>query len=76
MIDEAYLYRKDCDSQSVSPYSYVPFQIQQTISHDDIAFHQNAMDPMYQIIVVFSLTWEETTIVTSVVYDRLLYFIA
>ena len=49
-------------------------QIQETASHEDIAFHENAMGPMYQISIVFSLTWEATIIVTSVVYDRLLYF--
>ena len=46
MIDTTYLYRKDADSQSASPYSYVPFQIQQTVSYEDIAFHENAMGPM------------------------------
>ena len=56
MIDAAYLYHRDSDSQSASPYSYVPFQIQQTISHEDIAFHENAMGPMYQISTVFNLT--------------------
>ena len=47
MIDVAYLYHRDSDSQSASPYNYVPFQIQQTVSHEDIAFHENAMGPMY-----------------------------
>ena len=44
MIDAAYLYHRDSDS--VSPYSYVPSQIQQAMSHEDIAFHENAMGPM------------------------------
>ena len=47
MIDAAYLYHRDSNSQSASPHSYVPFQIQQTISHEDIAFHENAMGPIY-----------------------------
>ena len=47
MIDAPYLYHKDSDSQSASPYNYVPFQIQHTISHEYIAFHKNAMGPMY-----------------------------
>ena len=46
MIDAAYLYHKDSDSPSVSPYNYVPFQIQQAIRHEDIAFHENATGPM------------------------------
>ena len=46
MINVAYLYHRDSESQSVSPHTYVPFQIQQTISHEDIEFHENAMDPM------------------------------
>ena len=46
MIDATYLYHRDSDSPSVNPYSYVPFQIQQTTSHEDIAFHENAMGPM------------------------------
>ena len=46
MIDLAYLYHRDSESQSVSPYSYVPFQIQQAISHEDIEFHENAMGLM------------------------------
>ena len=56
MIDATYLYHRDSDSQSASPYIYVLFQIQHTISHEDIAFHENAMAPMYQISIVFSLT--------------------
>ena len=56
MIDVAYLYHRDFDSQSTSPYIYVPFHIQQTISHEDIEFHENAMGPMYQISIVFILT--------------------
>ena len=48
MIDAAYLYHIDSDSPSVSPYSYVPSQIQQAISHEDIAFHDNAMGSMYE----------------------------
>ena len=56
MIDTTYLYHRDSDSQSASPYSYVPFQIQQTISHEDISFHENAMGPIHHISVVFSLT--------------------
>ena len=63
MIDATYLYHRDSDSQLVSPYNYVPFQIQHTVSHEDIAFHKNAMGPMYQIIIV-----------TTLVYDWLLYF--
>ena len=51
MIDTTYLYHRDFDSQSVIPYNYVPFQIQQTISHEDIAFHENAMGPMYQFFI-------------------------
>ena len=47
MIDAAYLYHRDSNSQLASPHSYVPFQIQQIISHEDIAFHDNAMGPMY-----------------------------
>ena len=43
MIDAAYLYHRDFDSPSVN---YVSFQIKQTISHEDIAFHENAMGPM------------------------------
>ena len=43
MIDAAYLYHKDSDSSLVN---YVSFQIQNTISHEDIAFHENAMGPM------------------------------
>ena len=46
MIDVAYLYHRDSDSPSLGPYNYVPFQIQQTISHEDISFHENAMGPM------------------------------
>ena len=46
MIDAAYLYHRDSDSPSVGPYNYVPFQIQQAISHKDIAFYENAMGPM------------------------------
>ena len=56
MIDVAYLYHRYSNSQSGSPHSYVLFQIQQTISHEDIAFHENSMGPMYQISIVFSLT--------------------
>ena len=56
MIDAAYLYHKDPDSQSMIPYSYVLSQIQQAVSHEDIAFHENAIGPMYQISSVFSLT--------------------
>ena len=56
MIDAAYLYHRDSDSQLVSPYNYVLFQIQQIVSHEDIAFHENAISPMYQISIVFSLT--------------------
>ena len=74
MIDAAYLYLGDSDSPSVDPYNYVLFQIQQAISHKDIVFHENAMGPMYQISIVFNLTFEATIIVSSVVYDRLLYF--
>ena len=74
MIDATYLYHRDSNSPSVSPYSYVPFQIQQTVSHEDIAFHENAMGPIYQISIVFQPHMEETTIVPSVVYDRLLYY--
>ena len=32
------------------------YQIQQTVSHEDVAFHEDAMGPMYQISIVFSLT--------------------
>ena len=46
MIDATYLYHRDSDSPSVSPYNYVSFQIQQAISHEDIAFHENAMGPI------------------------------
>ena len=46
MIDAAYLYHRDSDSALVSTYSYVPFQIQQAINREDIAFHENAMGPM------------------------------
>ena len=46
MIDVAYLYHRDFDSQSVNPDSYVPFQIQQIVNHEDIAFHENAMGSM------------------------------
>ena len=62
MIDPAYLYHKDFDSQSGSPYSYVTFQIQQTINHEDIAFHENAMGPMYHISIVFNLTWRQPSL--------------
>ena len=55
MIDTTYLYRRDSDSQTTSPYNYVPLYIQQTVSHEDIAFHENAMGPMYQISIGFSL---------------------
>ena len=55
MIDATYLYHRDSDSQLVSPHIYVPFQIQQTIVHEDITFHENSMGPMYQISIVFSL---------------------
>ena len=48
MIDAAYLYHRDSNSPLVSPYSYVPFQIWQTTSHEDITFHENAMGPMQQ----------------------------
>ena len=47
MIDATYLYHRDSDSPLVGPYNYVPFQIQHTISHEDIAFHENFMGPMY-----------------------------
>ena len=56
MIDTTYLYHKDSNSQSVSPYNYVPSQIQQAINHEDIKFHENAMGIIYQISIVFSLT--------------------
>ena len=71
---QTYLYHRDSNSQSASPYSYVLFQIQQTISYEDIAFHENAMGPIYQISIVFQPHIEATIIVPSVVYDRLLYF--
>ena len=58
-IDAAYLYHIDSNSQSASPRSYVLFQIQQTFSHEDIAFHENSMGPMYHISIVFSLTWRQ-----------------
>ena len=74
MTDAAYLYHRDSVSPSVSPYTYVPSQIQQAISHEDIAFHENAMGPIYQISIVFQPHMEATIIVPSVVYDRLLYF--
>ena len=56
MIDATYLYHRDSDTASVSPYSFVPFQIQQTINHEYVAFHENSMGPMYQISIVFNLT--------------------
>ena len=59
MIDTSYLYHRDSDSQSASPHSYVLFQIQQTISHEDIAFHENSLGPMYHIIIIFSPTWRQ-----------------
>ena len=62
MIDAAYLYHRDSDSQSISPYSYVPFQIHHTVSHEDIEFHSNAMGPMYQISIVFSLTLRQPSL--------------
>ena len=73
MIDAAYLYHRDSDSPSVN---YVPFQIQQTISLEDIAFHENAMSPMYQSFrsVLYSASYRGHHYVTSAVYDRLLYF--
>ena len=46
MIDATYLYHRDFESPLVGPYSYVPFYIQQTIIHEDIAFYENAMGPM------------------------------
>ena len=46
MIDATYLYHRDSDSLSVSTYNYVPFQNQQVVSHEDIAFHENAMGPV------------------------------
>ena len=46
MIDATYLYHIDSKSSLVSPYYYVPFQIQHAISHEDIIFHENAMGPM------------------------------
>ena len=49
MIDAAYLYH----NQQVHIAMY---QIQQTISHEDVAFHENAMGLMYQINIAFSLT--------------------
>ena len=47
MIDAAYLYHIDSNSQLASPYNYVPSQIQQAANHEDIAFHENAMGSMY-----------------------------
>ena len=46
MIDASYLYHEDSESPSVGPYNYVLFQIQQAISREDIAFHENAMGPL------------------------------
>ena len=46
MIDAAYLYHKDSNSELASPYSYVPFKLQQAVSHEDIAFDENSMGPM------------------------------
>ena len=46
MIDTTYWYHRESDSPSVGPYNYVPFQIQDTLKHEDIAFHENAMGPM------------------------------
>ena len=40
------------------------YEIQQIVDHEDVAFHENAMGPMYQINIVFSLTSEATIIVT------------
>ena len=56
MIDVTYLYHRESDSQSTSPHSYVPFQIQHIINHEDITFHENSMGLMYQINIVFILT--------------------
>ena len=65
MIDVEYLYHRDSDSQSASPYSYVPFQIQQIVIHEDIAFHENAMGPMYQISIVFNLSMRQPLCIIS-----------
>ena len=46
MIDAAYLYHRDSDSLSVSPYSYVLLQIQQTISYEDIGFHDEESESL------------------------------
>ena len=52
MIDAAYWYLRDSDSQSAGPYNYVSFQIQQAVSHEDIEFHENAMGPMWRFFTV------------------------
>ena len=75
MIDATYLYHRDSDSQSASPYSYVPFYIQQTVNQLDIEFHENAMGPMYQCFrsLLYSASNQGNHYVTPLLYDRLLY---
>ena len=54
MIEATYLYHRDSDSQLASPHSYVP----DPTDHQSwrYSIHENAMGPMYQISIVFSLT--------------------
>ena len=60
----------------MSPYKCVNFYIQQSISCEDIAFHENTMGPMYWFFrsTLYATSYWGHHYVTTVVCDRLLDF--
>ena len=72
MIDAAYLYHRDSDSQSASPHSYVPNPVDRQSWRCSIPWECHGSNIPDQYCIQPHM--EATIIVTLVVYDRLLYF--
>ena len=72
MIDATYLYHRDFDSQSTSPHSYVPDPADHQSWRCSIPWECHGSNVPDQYCIQPHI--EATSIVTSVVYDRLLYF--
>ena len=72
MIDTAYLYHKDSDSQWASPYSYVPDAADHQSWRCSIPWECHGSNVPNQYCIQPHI--EATRIVTLIVYDQLLYF--